>query len=682
MNSLSKSDNNTSFSPVILTEYENQSGLLAYVTIELNKQRLSIKELSSDRVINTLFINEANTKINTIKFKHINNSDTSLILLGLSTGEIWIYAYKNNEIVTKLSTQSNFPIVDLQVDSTSNKLYCCDSGNILHIYDLTNFNKINKLDLNEDIFSSSSSNDATIGKICCINSANDKNEKVLLCSQSVLLYNLTSNEVELKFPGHITPITFVEYIESHKCFVTAAKNDRFLNVYDIKTGNIITVLSSSEPVEASKVTISIDHNSDKVNVYVITESGNLEIFQDIFVKREDSDNIESLLKSKKKKKDRTGVKNGGNKKSKKIDGKITFEMNSKHLPLLNCTTSNSIDELIITWLERVSSPFSKQITVAAAPQDVVNSTSNLFYTIKIKPHFSNQGQKHYQGTDIASHEKYVEGNATVSNGDNFQDLLESEIDKVLENNNNVITSLQDQLFDQMLENTKDHKNKKASTTIGSDNNVDIATTISTTNTNNKLRKKKNKDVVGTLTVILTQALKSNDQSLLDQVLNTRDPRVIKATIYKLPQQQLSILLLQKLAERIAVAKNNDGSGNSSNNSLDQWCKWCLIIHGGYLNTIPDLLSSLSSLHSAMKRKASVLNRLNELGEALDCVLKRNEFNDETSNNEYESEEEEEFVEYVEELDDAGLLIENGKLVNDDSNENEYSEDDTRDSVVI
>ena len=114
-----------------------------------------------------------------------------------------------------------------------------------------------------------------------------------------------------------------------------------------------------------------------------------------------------------------------------------------------------------------------------------------------------------------------------------------------------------------------------------------------------------------------------------------------------------------------------------------------------MTSVPNLMNSLSTLHSTMKKRASLLNKLNIIEERLDSVLQRNELykkkersnghfvraNQEYDGYEYEEEmynEEdgsakayEEDVEYVEELDDAGL-------VDDDGEEGEDEEEDDED----
>jgi U3 small nucleolar RNA-associated protein 5 len=197
---------------------------------------------------------------------------------------------------------------------------------------------------------------------------------------------------------------------------------------------------------------------------------------------------------------------------------------------------------------------------------------------------------------------------------------------------------------------------------------------------NTVPKRRNgKASANSLAVILTQALRSNDHSLLETVLTSRNENVLKTTIQRL-DTSLAVILLERLAERIARHTNRQGQ-------LNIWVKWVIIIHGGYLINVPNLAKSLSSLHSTLTRRASTLPRLLELQGRLDVLYSQQESN--KANKEFQEEDyddsDESDVEYIEELDDANLLDdsedeellireEDGFIDVDDFSESEEEED--------
>lgn len=143
-----------------------------------------------------------------------------------------------------------------------------------------------------------------------------------------------------------------------------------------------------------------------------------------------------------------------------------------------------------------------------------------------------------------------------------------------------------------------------------------------------------------LGTVLSQALKTNDVSLLESCLHTTDLTTIRATIQRL-QSPLAGTLLQKLAERLHSRPGRAGS-------LMVWVQWCLVTHGGYLATQPALLKRLSELNRVVDQRARSLPSLLSLKGKLDMLeaqmqLRRNM----QSQRHEDDDEDEEAVIYVE-----------------------------------
>src|SRR5690606_27678553 len=116
---------------------------------------------------------------------------------------------------------------------------------------------------------------------------------------------------------------------------------------------------------------------------------------------------------------------------------------------------------------------------------------------------------------------------------------------------------------------------------------------------------------GSLTTVLSQALKTNDKSLLESCFQVTDSKVILATIRRL-ESPLAVKLLEKLAERIARKPGRAGS-------LGTWVRWTLVAHGGYLVSLPNLVKTLSTLHGTLTTRAAALPRLLALQGRLDML---------------------------------------------------------------
>ncbi|TVY54892.1 U3 small nucleolar RNA-associated protein 5 [Lachnellula cervina] len=165
-----------------------------------------------------------------------------------------------------------------------------------------------------------------------------------------------------------------------------------------------------------------------------------------------------------------------------------------------------------------------------------------------------------------------------------------------------------------------------------------------------------------LGTVLTQALKTNDISLLESCLHTTDVNTIRATIQRL-DSPLAGTLLQKLAERLHRRPGRAGS-------LMVWVQWTLVSHGGYLATQKDLIKKLAELNRVIDERAKGLQSLLSLKGKLDMLeaqieLRRNMQN---QRRRIDEDEEDEGVIYVEgqESDEEAVakpqrLAQNGDL---------------------
>ncbi|SCV72324.1 BQ2448_3861 [Microbotryum intermedium] len=126
----------------------------------------------------------------------------------------------------------------------------------------------------------------------------------------------------------------------------------------------------------------------------------------------------------------------------------------------------------------------------------------------------------------------------------------------------------------------------------------------------------------TLTTTLIQALHSSDAPLLESCLLHDSPTLIRSTVQKLPSGSLVLNLLEALVQRLGTGKRRKGGVASVQRArgLVEWVRQVLIVHVGFLVTIPSLVTRLSALHASLTNRLSIQPTLFALHGRLDLVL--------------------------------------------------------------
>ncbi|EAW10503.1 WD40 repeat and Utp12 domain-containing protein [Aspergillus clavatus NRRL 1] len=115
----------------------------------------------------------------------------------------------------------------------------------------------------------------------------------------------------------------------------------------------------------------------------------------------------------------------------------------------------------------------------------------------------------------------------------------------------------------------------------------------------------------TLSTVLSQSLKTNDNAMLESCFHTGDLTIIRETIQRL-DSSLAATLLQKLAERLSSRPGRYGH-------LLVWVQWTCVAHGGALAGKPELLKRMSTLFKVMDQRSSSLSSLLLLKGKLDML---------------------------------------------------------------
>ncbi|KAL4872944.1 hypothetical protein BDV12DRAFT_161028 [Aspergillus spectabilis] len=114
-----------------------------------------------------------------------------------------------------------------------------------------------------------------------------------------------------------------------------------------------------------------------------------------------------------------------------------------------------------------------------------------------------------------------------------------------------------------------------------------------------------------LSTVLSQSLKTNDNDMLEACFHTGDAGTIRTTIQRL-DSPLAATLLQRLAERLSARPGRYGH-------LLVWVQWTCIAHGGALAGNKDLLKQMSNLFKVMDQRSSTLSSLLLLKGKLDML---------------------------------------------------------------
>jgi U3 small nucleolar RNA-associated protein 5 len=131
----------------------------------------------------------------------------------------------------------------------------------------------------------------------------------------------------------------------------------------------------------------------------------------------------------------------------------------------------------------------------------------------------------------------------------------------------------------------------------------------------------------TLTQTLIQALHSSDSGLLESCLAHTDPKLIRATVKRLPTQ-LVLPFVDNLVERLGRNKKGAAAGTGGANAqrgreIVAWLRGVLVVHIGYLLTVrlsPPVVYASPYAHHRLRQVPSLVSRLASLHKTVDARL--------------------------------------------------------------
>lgn len=574
--------------PTLCSKFDPTSTYLALTVQALDTHQVKVQALVlAQDLLNVTFSLKKGAKLATLEW-----ISSEQIALCQTNGTILIYSPSDNSIVAELESPVNLEITDFHFCQLSQTGWSADINGNIYEWDLQNYNLVQKFALSDMLEGTEH-----ISKLATIMYENETH--LLVGTHNVYLVDIFAKTIVKTFPAHVQPIISLIAIPSNKdLFITAAEGDRFANIYSISKNTTLAVLVAQSSIK--QITLGVqDANSV---IAAIVENGSLEVFKNPLNFDHQSDST-PLKKKRKQLSMRSKHSDATLKFSRPVDEIRTPEDEILYINAIVATTS----VLHVTWTENGAMarfdalPWLTQGGFAFSGSQVITESK------EVVPTYSNTQRGH----DVASARLYDENHTVITEGSAFQDDLDDEEEE-------------DESLAEKLEKLGEDSNKKQSGA-----------------------KKLSKHTAGTLTVVLSQALRNNDHTLLETVLTNRDPAVVQNTISRL-NSSLAVVLLDRLTERITRQQLRF-------DQLNYWLKWIIIIHGGVLSSMPNMKNQLSSLHAILTKKATTLPRLLELQGRLNMLHLQNALKKEilagsTTQNDYDDADTD--VEYVEEVDDA------------------------------
>ncbi len=531
------------------------------------------------------------------------NFENLVLVIGLNKGGAILFSPVQGKTIAKLEITTSSSIINFHYSDLTKSGWTCDSNGQVLEWDFNKFSIKRTISLedgnNEDIQFIQTAK--VNGKIL-----------LFLVSHTIYLINpLEPDKILAKIPGHIAPIhTLLISSQDPDLFLTSAINDRFINVYSISKQKSVAILSAPSSI----LSISLGGSKGESVISAVTEDGTAELFFDPF-------DIEPQASGGSRKR-RGQVQSRASQAQIKIIRPIINPTPKSQPEVVPIVKTNIDGEFIIVgWIENANVPLFDKVKYQVDSQNISGITS----LEKERVIISKGLEKNTSGYDPAAARQYRDNNAVVTSGDNLQDLgILGEDDEEKYSDEEELEELEPTLGERVEELTlgesKQYKSKNT-------------------------KKKNLKISAGTLTTVLSEALRANDHAFLETCLHHGNEDDVKKTVEQL-DSILAVSLLNRLAEKAARSPNRVSH-------LYIWIKCTMVSHGGYLVTVPDLARSLTSLYSTMQRRSVTLPRLLKLQGKLGMLHSQIELRREIMSSYQrigEETDDESDVEYFEELD--------------------------------
>ena len=387
----------------------------------------------------------------------------------------------------------------------------------------------------------------------------------------------------LEFAATTTPIRTILASDDNKLFLSAAEADRFINIFSFEEKN----LKGSLVTESDVLIITIHENRILV---AVTVDGTVELFQNPFTP------VPSLKKR------------GSTTRGADAVVRVTRATTSLAVTVANACIQG--DEIVLACLEGGVSLSFERIRWSSAETGALVLAGH----IDISRHV---GVGATAGGAMDGPRHAVDSmRAAVVGGDDLRNVETGDLSLVEE-------SSAEEEEEEETDQEGDDGHDGAEQTFGEKaqalkvSEASKAPELEVTRLREVSSAVVKAPATGSLTTVLTQALQTEDNSLLESCLHSTDDEAILATVRRL-NSSLAVTLLERLAERIA---RHPGRARP----LGNWVKWIAVAHGGYLVTLPDLVSQISELHQIVSARANSMSKLLSLQGRLEMLSAQIQF---------------------------------------------------------
>ncbi|CAN3486533.1 U3 small nucleolar RNA-associated protein 5 [Diutina catenulata] len=602
---------------IIRSRFDPTNTMLATVQVALDAHQLKVQSVTtSQSSINASYTLDRSVKVTNVVWTAHRGSQ--VVAMCTSRGSVMLYSPPENKIVSEWTTPAALSLLDYHFSQHTQTGFGCDVGG-----NLFEWNPNSGAVLSTTRVSDILPTPEPIHRLASVEIGGVAH--LLLASHSVYLVDCASKQVVATFPGHVEPVQRILVVDNGSHFATSAKGDRFINLYQVASstpgapvlaahGKPPQVFVCAHPVSD----IALGAQGDRSVLVALTGEGATEVFNDPLR----AQTLQNPQKKKRRGPPVTSRPPSGGFSLTRPPAEIKSAQDAL-LPVIATTVSREV--VVYAWLEQATVPhFDTMPWVDDHHQLAIDGHSEVAKPKPSLPVTNHEESSH----DVAATKHYVEARTIVSDGHNLRDLDNDSDDD------------EDESLAEKLEKTS-----------------------ATPQPAKKSKKKVKGKSAATLTLMLTQALRNNDHSMLEAVLVNRQPDIIKNTIAKL-DASLAVALLDRLSERIQRQATKF-------DQLNFWLKWIIIIHGAVLASMPNLSAKLSSLHSLLVKKSDTLPRLLELEGRLTLLGQQQRLKREILTGGDDAVDADTDVEYIEELDDASDV----ELADD------YEESDDDDEVM-
>ncbi|KAJ1565161.1 WD repeat-containing protein 43, partial [Nowakowskiella sp. JEL0078] len=616
----------------VLSAFDNSSDFFATISKTINAQRLHIfntntssvsVEISAPQGVDVTSVSWGSIQLDS---EEKSLSFEKIVALGLSTGDIAFCSAAQGSMVKTLSGGHTSPVSDVCFFKNGEELISAGHDGFVILWD-------GKTGEQKHKFCADSK------PISKVRISHDQ-KHLLVAGHQIMLWEISTWKLQQKYSGHTSPVVQIMFSPDDSVCASIAENDRSVYVWNTsehKTPTNIAVLS----VESLPIQLDV---SLQGHVLVVTNDG-VAYFWGQF----GADLVSAEKSGSKKKAKLTSRRPEGTLKiiSSTADAAVEEEINgietqSARIPVIAATFSNG---KVLTCRGGFTRPIFERLTYLDESElilediSILRTPSSIFGITSTQTKYTKQPSLNQRALVLEHTESTLPKQATKP----------SEL------------TIEERLKDLSIEKNK--HSEELSFLAGqqkSSNSVSIPETSS-----NRLPSSRRFNAlnVSSLSVLLSQALESDDKTLLEQALSVSDPTLIYATIRRLQVEQV-VPLLDALVVRLQRMPNRARQNI-------EWMRAIVMTHTGFLVStaksststtaggMGELPKQLGALYQTIDSHNGVYRKLIKLTGRLDLVVHQIQ----ARNAQTPLEDEEEVTLFNEDDDD-----------NEDSDDSEDSED--------